>query len=117
NVAIFSLEMGATQLVNRMVCDEGTINANRLRTGKLSGVEVETLFVAMGSLSKANIFIDDTPGIRVSEIRAKSRRLMQERGGIGLIIIDYLQLIEGTGRESRQQEVSEISRQLKKLAM
>ena len=71
----------------------------------------------MGSLSKANIFIDDTPGIRVSEIRAKSRRLMQERGGIGLIIIDYLQLIEGSGQESRQQEVSEISRQLKKLAM
>ncbi len=70
----------------------------------------------MGSLSKANIFIDDTPpGIRVSEIRAKSRRLMQERGGIGLIIIDYLQLIEGSGRESRQQEVSEISRQLKNL--
>ena len=117
NVAIFSLEMGATQLVNRMLCAEGTINANHLRTGKLTEEEFEKLFVAMGSLSKANIFIDDTPGIRVSEIRAKSRRLMQERGGIGLIIIDYLQLIEGSGRESRQQEVSEISRQLKKLAM
>lgn len=117
NVAIFSLEMGATQLVNRMLCAEGTINANNLRTGQLSEEEFEKLFVAMGSLSKANIFIDDTPGIRVSEIRAKSRRLMQERGGIGLIIIDYLQLIEGSGRESRQQEVSEISRQLKKLAM
>lgn len=117
NVAIFSLEMGATQLVNRMLCAEGTINANNLRTGQLTEEEFEKLFVAMGSLSKANIFIDDTPGIRVSEIRAKSRRLMQERGGIGLIIIDYLQLIEGSGRESRQQEVSEISRQLKKLAM
>lgn len=117
NVAIFSLEMGAPQLVNRMLCAEGTINANHLRTGKLTEEEFEKLFVAMGSLSKANIFIDDTPGIRVSEIRAKSRRLMQERGGIGLIIIDYLQLIEGSGRESRQQEVSEISRQLKKLAM
>ena len=103
NVAIFSLEMGATQLVNRMLCAEGTINANHLRTGKLTEEEFEKLFVAMGSLSKANIFIDDTPGIRVSEIRAKSRRLMQERGGIGLIIIDYLQLIEGSGRESRQQ--------------
>lgn len=100
-----------------MLCAEGTINANHLRTGKLTEEEFEKLFVAMGSLSKANIFIDDTPGIRVSEIRAKSRRLMQERGGIGLIIIDYLQLIEGSGRESRQQEVSEISRQLKKLAM
>ena len=117
NVAIFSLEMGATQLVNRMLCAEGTINANNLRTGQLTEEEFEKLFVAMGSLSKANIFIDDTPGIRVSEIRAKSRRLMQERGGLGLIIIDYLQLIEGSGRESRQQEVSEISRQLKKLAM
>lgn len=117
NIAIFSLEMGATQLVNRMLCAEGTINANNLRTGQLTEEEFEKLFVAMGSLSKANIFIDDTPGIRVSEIRAKSRRLMQERGGIGLIIIDYLQLIEGSGRESRQQEVSEISRQLKKLAM
>ncbi|HLR91815.1 MAG TPA: replicative DNA helicase [Atopostipes sp.] len=117
NVAIFSLEMGATQLVNRMLCAEGTINASNLRTGQLTEEEFEKLFVAMGSLSKANIFIDDTPGIRVSEIRAKSRRLMQERGGLGLIIIDYLQLIEGSGRESRQQEVSEISRQLKKLAM
>ena len=117
NIAIFSLEMGATQLVNRMLCAEGTINANNLRTGQLTEEEFEKLFVAMGSLSKSNIFIDDTPGIRVSEIRAKSRRLMQERGGIGLIIIDYLQLIEGSGRESRQQEVSEISRQLKKLAM
>lgn len=117
NVALFSLEMGATQLVNRMLCAEGTINANNLRTGQLTEEEFEKLFVAMGSLSKANIFIDDTPGIRVSEIRAKARRLKQERGGIGLIIIDYLQLIEGSGKESRQQEVSEISRQLKKLAM
>lgn len=117
NVAIFSLEMGATQLVNRMLCAEGTINANNLRTGQLTEEEFEKLFVAMGSLSKANIYIDDTPGIRVSEIRSKARRLMQEGGGIGLIIIDYLQLIEGSGKESRQQEVSEISRQLKKLAM
>ena len=117
NIALFSLEMGATQLVNRMLCAEGTINANNLRTGQLTEEEFEKLFVAMGSLSKANIYIDDTPGIRVSEIRAKARRLKQEQGSIGLIIIDYLQLIEGSGKESRQQEVSEISRQLKKLAM
>lgn len=117
NIALFSLEMGATQLVNRMLCAEGTINANNLRTGQLTEEEFEKLFVAMGSLSNANIYIDDTPGIRVSEIRAKARRLMQEQGGIGLIIIDYLQLIEGSGQESRQQEVSAISRQLKKLAM
>lgn len=116
NVAIFSLEMGAEQLVNRMLCAEGTINASNLRTGQLTEEEFEKLFVAMGSLSKANIYIDDTPGIRTAEIRAKCRRLKQEKGNLGLIVIDYLQLIEGTGKESRQQEVSEISRQLKKLA-
>ncbi|GAA0478763.1 MULTISPECIES: replicative DNA helicase [Alkalibacterium] len=116
NVAIFSLEMGAEQLVNRMLCAEGTINASNLRTGQLTEEEFEKLFVAMGSLSKANIYIDDTPGIRTAEIRAKCRRLKQEKGDLGLIVIDYLQLIEGSGKESRQQEVSEISRQLKKLA-
>lgn len=116
SVAIFSLEMGAESLVNRMLCSEGSIDASNLRTGNLSEEEWQSLIIAMGSLSKANIYIDDTPGIRVAEIRAKCRRLKQERGGIGLIVIDYLQLIEGTGRESRQQEVSEISRQLKKLA-
>lgn len=116
NVAIFSLEMGADQLVNRMLCAEGTINASNLRTGQLTEEEFEKLFVAMGSLSKANIYIDDTPGIRTAEIRAKCRRLKQEKGDLGLIVIDYLQLIEGSGKESRQQEVSEISRQLKKLA-
>lgn len=114
-VAIFSLEMGAEALVNRMLCAEGSIDASHLRTGNLSEEEWQSLIVAMGSLSKANIYIDDTPGIRVAEIRAKCRRLKQEKG-LGLIVIDYLQLIEGTGRESRQQEVSEISRQLKKLA-
>jgi replicative DNA helicase len=70
----------------------------------------------MGSLSKASIFIDDTPGIKMSEIRAKSRRLAKEQGNLGLIVVDYLQLIEGSNTESRQQEVSEISRQMKKLA-
>lgn len=116
NVAIFSLEMGAGSLVNRMLCAEGSIDAGHLRTGSLSEEEWQSLIVAMGSLSKANIYIDDTPGIKITEIRAKCRRLKQEKGSIGLILIDYLQLIEGTGRESRQQEVSEISRQLKKLA-
>ena len=115
-VAIFSLEMGAEQLVNRMLCAEGSIHASNLRTGNLSEEEWQKLIIAMGSLSKANIYIDDTPGIRTAEIRAKCRRLKQEKGKIGLIVIDYLQLIEGTGRENRQQEVSEISRQLKKLA-
>ncbi|MCQ9210440.1 replicative DNA helicase [Granulicatella seriolae] len=115
-VAIFSLEMGAESLVNRMICSEGSIDAGRLRNGQLTDQEWESFFLAMGSLSKADIYIDDTPGIRVAEIRAKCRRLKQEKGRLGLIVIDYLQLIEGTGRESRQQEVSEISRNLKKLA-
>lgn len=116
SVAIFSLEMSAESLVNRMLCSEGSIEASHLKTGQLTDEEWNSLIVAMGSLSRANIFIDDTPGIKISEIRAKCRKLVQEQGDLGLILIDYLQLIEGTGRENRQQEVSEISRQLKKLA-
>ncbi|AIM24322.1 replicative DNA helicase [Melissococcus plutonius] len=116
SVAIFSLEMSAESLVNRMLCSEGSIEANHLRTGQLSEEEWQNLIIAMGSLSRANIYIDDTPGIKITEIRAKCRKLAQEKGNLGLILIDYLQLIEGTGRENRQQEVSEISRQLKKLA-
>lgn len=115
-VAIFSLEMGAESLVNRMLCAEGSINANHVRTGNLSSDEWQSLWVATESLSKADIYIDDTPGIRVAEIRAKCRRLAKKTGHLGLIVIDYLQLIEGGNAESRQQEVSEISRQLKKLA-
>ncbi len=115
-VAIFSLEMGAESLVNRMLCAEGNIDAGHLRTGQMSEEEWSNLIMAMATLGQSRIFIDDTPGIRIAEIRAKSRRLKQEQGEIGLIVIDYLQLIEGNSRESRQQEVSEISRQLKKLA-
>ena len=114
--AIFSLEMGAEQLVNRMLCSEGSIDANHLRTGQLNEEEWQNLIIAMGSLSKAKIYMDDTPGIRMAEIRAKCRRLAREQGDLGLIIIDYLQLIEGSGQENRQQEVSAVSRQLKKLA-
>ncbi|MEG0749530.1 MAG: DnaB-like helicase C-terminal domain-containing protein, partial [Carnobacterium sp.] len=87
-VAIFSLEMGAESLVNRMLCAEGSIDASNLRTGNLSEEEWQNLIVAMGSLSKASIYIDDTPGIRVAEIRAKCRRLKQEKGDLGLILID-----------------------------
>ena len=116
NVAIFSLEMSAESLVNRMICAEGGINANHLRDGNLEGNEWNDLTVAIGTLANTNIFIDDTPGIKMSEIRAKCRRLAKEQGGIGFIVVDYLQLIEGSNKESRQQEVSEISRQLKKLA-
>ena len=116
SVAIFSLEMSAESLVNRMLCAEGSINANHLRTGQLDEGEWQNLIVAMGALSNTSIFIDDTPGIKMAEIRAKCRRLAKEKGNLGLVVIGYLQLIEGSNKESRQQEVSEISRQLKKLA-
>ena len=117
NVAIFSLEMGAEQLVMRMLCAEGNINAQNLRTGALTDEDWRKLTMAMGSLSNAGIYIDDTPGVRIGEIRSKCRRLKQENG-LGMIMIDYLQLIQGNGRsgENRQQEVSEISRSLKALA-
>ncbi|TQR20038.1 replicative DNA helicase [Psychrobacillus vulpis] len=118
NVAIFSLEMGAEQLVMRMICAEGNIDAQVLRTGSLTTEDWRKLTMAMGSLSNAGIYIDDTPGIRVNEIRAKCRRLKQE-SGLGMILIDYLQLIQGSGgsgQANRQQEVSEISRSLKGLA-
>lgn len=114
-VAIFSLEMGAEQLVNRMLCAEGSIDANHLRTGKLDEQEWNALVVAMGSLSQADIYIDDTPGIRMAAIRSQCLKLQQEKD-LGLVVVDYLQLIEGSGQENRQQEVSAVSRALKKLA-
>lgn len=117
NVAIFSLEMGADQLVTRILCAEGNIDAQVMRTGSLQAEDWGKLTMAMGSLSNAGIFIDDSSGIRVSELRSKCRRLQQEHG-LGMVIIDYLQLISGSGKpgENRQQEVSEISRSLKGLA-
>ncbi|MFZ7942371.1 MULTISPECIES: replicative DNA helicase [Bacillaceae] len=117
NIAIFSLEMGAEQLVMRLLCAEGNIDAQRLRTGSLTEEDWGKLTMAMGALSNTGIYIDDTPGVRVGDIRSKCRRLKQEHG-LGMILIDYLQLILGSGRsgENRQQEVSEISRSLKQLA-
>ncbi|MEG0380607.1 MAG: replicative DNA helicase [Kurthia sp.] len=119
NVAIFSLEMGAEQLVMRMLCAEGNIDAQVLRTGALTNEDWRKLTMAMGSLSRAGIYIDDAAGVRVNEIRAKCRRLKQE-SGLGMILIDYLQLIQGgssgSSGQNRQQEVSEISRSLKALA-
>jgi replicative DNA helicase len=116
-VAIFSLEMSAPQLVQRIICAEANVDAGRLRTGHLENEDWEKLTMAIGTLSDAQIYIDDTPGLTVAEIRAKCRRLKRERG-LGLIVIDYLQLIHGRGKpgESRQQEVSEISRTLKQIA-
>ncbi|MFC4321715.1 replicative DNA helicase [Litchfieldia salsa] len=117
NVAIFSLEMGAEQLVMRMLCAEGNIDAQRLRTGSLTADDWGKLTMAMGSLSNSGIYIDDTPGIKINDIRSKCRRLKQDTG-LGMVLIDYLQLIQGSGssKDNRQQEVSEISRSLKELA-
>jgi replicative DNA helicase len=118
-VAIFSLEMSAPQLVQRMICAEGNMDANVMRFGDLKESDWSKLANAAGVLGATNLLIDDTPGITVHEIRAKCRRLKKQQG-LGLIVIDYLQLIASTGRgrgaENRQQEVSEISRMLKHLA-
>ncbi|WP_136076675.1 replicative DNA helicase [Streptococcus pyogenes] len=116
-VAIFSLEMGAESLVDRMLAAEGMVDSHSLRTGQLTDQEWNNVTIAQGALAEAPIYIDDTPGIKITEIRARSRKLSQEvDGGLGLIVIDYLQLITGTKPENRQQEVSDISRQLKILA-
>ncbi len=115
-VAIFNLEMSKEQLVNRMLCSEVMIDSHKMRTGKLEDEDWKKIARALGPLSEAPIYIDDTPGLTVTEIRAKCRRLKLEKN-IGLVMIDYLQLIQGRGRsENRQQEISEISRSLKILA-
>jgi len=115
-VAFFSLEMSKEQLVTRMLCAEAQVNAHRVRTGYMQDEDWRKLAQAAGPLAAAPIFIDDTPGISVMEMRAKARRLKAEHG-LGLIIIDYLQLMTGRSRsENRQQEISDISRSLKALA-
>ncbi|WP_379142318.1 replicative DNA helicase [Paenibacillus sp. sgz500992] len=114
-VAVFSLEMSAPQLVQRMVSAEVNLDAGTLRSGAMREDDWTRLATAAGILGESDIFIDDTGVITVHEIRAKCRRLKKERG-LGLIVIDYLQLIAGRGSENRQQEVSEISRTLKQIA-
>ncbi len=116
-VAVFSLEMSKEQLVMRMLSSEARVDAHRFRTGYLTREEWQRLAESIGTLSEAKIFIDDTPGISVMEMRAKSRRLATEQKQLDLIVVDYLQLMSGSRRtESRQQEVSQISRELKGLA-
>ena len=115
-VAIFSLEMSKDQLVNRMLCSEAMVDSNKVRTGKLDEEDWTKLAEAIGPLSEAGVYIDDTPGISVMEIRTKCRKLKMEKN-IGLVVIDYLQLVQGNKRTtSREQEISEISRSLKILA-
>jgi len=115
---IFSLEMSKEQIVNRMLCCEAMIDANKMRTGKLEEDDWGKLAEAMSTLSDAPIYIDDNPGQSIMDIRAKCRRLKLEKG-LGLIVIDYLQLMQGSSKragENRQQEVSDISRALKIMA-
>lgn len=115
-VAVFSLEMSKEQLVLRLLCSEARVDAGRLRTGHLAEADWPKLTKAAGSLNEAKIFIDDTPAISVLEMRAKARRLKAEHN-IGMVVVDYLQLMRGRANpESRQQEISEISRFLKALA-
>ena len=115
-VGIFSLEMSHQQLFSRMLCSEAKVDAHRLRTGRIGKEEWDRIIKAFAELSECPIFIDDTPGSTITEMRAKTRRLKLERG-VDLVIVDYLQLMQGRGRyESRQQEISDISRALKELA-
>lgn len=116
SVAFFSLEMSKEQLVQRLMCQLAHINSQKLRTGQIeSDEEWDKLFQSCEALYQSPIYIDDTPGISVQEMRSKARRLKSEHG-LDLIIVDYLQLMQGRNSESRQQEISEISRSLKALA-
>ncbi len=116
-VVLFSLEMSKEQMVNRILCSEAMVDSNKVRTGKLEEDDWTKLAGSIGPLSDAEIYIDDTPGISVTEIRAKCRKLKLEKN-IGMVVIDYLQLVQGTNKRngSREQEISEISRSLKILA-
>ena len=117
-VAVFNLEMSKDQLVNRMLCMEAMVDSNKVMTGKLDEDDWSKLAGVVGPMSDAGIYIDDTPGISITEIRTKCRKLKMEKD-IGLIVIDYIQLIQGSGSRkngSREQEIAEISRSLKILA-
>jgi replicative DNA helicase len=115
-VAIFSLEMSKQQLINRLFSLESKVNSQAIRTGTLNDVEWMDLISAAETVSNSNLIIDDTPGITIAELRSKCRKLKMEKN-VSLILIDYLQLMSGRGKaESRQQEISEISRSLKSLA-
>ena len=116
-VAIFSLEMSKEQLVNRLFSMESRVDSQHIRTGKLSDAEWEKLIESAGMIGRSNLIIDDTPGISISELRSKCRKYKLEHD-LKIVIIDYLQLMSGSGRgsDSRQQEISDISRSLKALA-
>ena len=119
SVALFNLEMSAEQLANRILQSLGQINGSKMRTGRLEHNDWKRLNEAISKLSDTNLYLDDTPGITIGEIRSKCRRLANSEKGLGLVLIDYLQLITGPAKSTgnRQQEVSEISRSLKTMAL
>ena len=118
-VALFNLEMSAEQLTNRILQSQGQIDGYKMRTGRLEHNDWKKLNEAISKLKDANLYLDDTPGTSIGEIRSKCRRLANSEKGLGLVIIDYLQLVSGPNGSStnRQQEVSDISRSLKTMAL
>lgn len=118
-VGIFSLEMSAEQLVHRMICSQAEVESDKIKTGSLNGMEYQKIVSAVHTMSGQTFLIDDQPGLKITDLRARARR-MKESYGIGFLVIDYLQLLSGSGsnrnQENRQNEISEISRMLKNLA-
>ncbi len=118
-VGIFSLEMSAEQLVHRIVCSQSEVESEKIKTGSLSGLEFQRVVASVHEMQRHTMIIDDQPGLKITDLRARARR-MKESHNIGLLIIDYLQLLSGSGtnrnQENRQNEISEISRMLKNLA-
>lgn len=118
-VGIFSLEMSAKQLLHRLICSQSQVESEKIKTGSLSGHEFQKIVQAVGQMQQHTMIIDDQPGLKITDLRARARR-MKENFNIGLLVIDYLQLISGSGynrgAENRQIEISEISRMLKNLA-
>jgi replicative DNA helicase len=116
-VAVFSMEMGASQLATRMLCSIGRIDSNRLRTGRLNDDDWSRLTGAIGRMQDMPMFIDETPALSVIDLRGRARRLARQQGRLGLVVIDYLQLMSGGGgNENRATEISEMTRSLKSLA-
>ncbi|MCA9307658.1 MAG: AAA family ATPase, partial [Phycisphaerales bacterium] len=115
-VLAFSLEMGRQQIVSRMLCSRARVDAHKLKTGNIPSEDYSELSRAAGELSSARMFIDDTPGLSVMAMRSRARRLKQQQKGLHLVIVDYLQLMTQPKAESRQMEISQISRSLKELA-
>jgi len=116
-VAVFSMEMGASQLAMRMIGSVGRLDQHKLRTGRLGPDDWDRLSSALGLLNEAPILIDETPALNAIEVRSRARRIMKQRGGLGMVIVDYLQLMQSTSQgENRATEISEISRSMKALA-